>query len=138
MTSGWKWVNDPVQVFREAQKAVQSNNTYAGIDNRLPFWIQLIDGFGWDTMKAVLVEYEIDKMLSPTSLPSNEQEEKDQWLVRYSKKAKHNLSKFMKDVWGLEVSDSAVKEVSSLGFPSWMPAMVSADDVTCSSIAMFA
>ena len=129
MASGWKWVNDPIQVMREAQKSIQSNSTYTEKENRLPFWIQLVDGFGWDTMKSVLIGYEADRMLDDsTLLPSDEQEKKDQWLVRYSKMAKHNLSKFMKDIWGLEISDSAKKEVEAFGLPSWMPAMVSADE----------
>ena len=113
--------------MRKAISAIQSSSNYGGINNRLPFWIQLADGFGWETIKAMFVEYENENISNPDSLPTNLQEEKDQWLVRFSKQTNHDLADFMKGAWGLEVSDAAVAEVKALGYPSWMPAMVRCD-----------
>jgi hypothetical protein len=125
----WAWTVDPVQVMREAIENIQLANTYSEIGTlgyTLAFWLQLADGFGWETMKGVFREYEIDNLNNPSALPTNgQQEEKDQWLVRYSTATGHDLTQFMKYAWGLEVSDSAVNATSDLELPTWMPAMVS-------------
>ena len=116
---------DPEEVMRKAISAIESSSNYEGTNNHLPFWIQLADGFGWETIKSMFIEYENENILSPENLPTNLQEEKDQWLIRFSKKTGYDLTNFMKGAWGLEVSDEAVAEVQSLNYPSWMPAMVS-------------
>lgn len=76
-------------------------------------------------MQQIFEEYEFDSLNDSSLLRSNNQEEKDQWLVRYSKATHHDLTEFMKGTWKLEVSDAAVEEVVALGLPTWMPAMVS-------------
>jgi hypothetical protein len=129
--NSWKWTVNPLDVMREAISAVHGVTAYAAISSvskRLAFWIQLADGFGWDTMRNVFIEYERDNLAGKT-MPKNVQEEKDQWLLRYSNETGHDLTAFMKHTWKLEVSTAAINEVSSWNLPTWMPAMVSSTKV---------
>ncbi|MHA3775671.1 M60 family metallopeptidase [Verrucomicrobiota bacterium sgz303538] len=78
-------------------------------------YIQLIDGFGFDALKKVLRSYQGNDF---GPLPKNEDEKRDQWMVRYSKIVGKNLGPYF-DAWGIPVSSSAKSEIASL--PGWMP-----------------
>ena len=82
----------------------------------------MADGFGWETLKSVFRDYELDEA-ADAALPTSEQEEKDAWLVRFSRTCGHDMREFMVDYWGLEVSAAALHTTEDLGLPTWMPAM---------------
>jgi len=82
----------------------------------LTTYIQLVDGFGWDAWKSYLYSFS-DTAFGPA--PKNDDEKRDQFLVRYSKITKKNLGPFF-DFWGIPVSSTAKAEVAK--FETWMPA----------------
>jgi hypothetical protein len=77
---------------------------------------QLQEGFGWDAYKKVFAEY---RSLSSDELPKNDDEKRDQWLVRFSRTVGKNLGPFFQ-YWGIPTSAAARQSISNL--PSWMPA----------------
>ncbi|MEM7128868.1 MAG: Ig-like domain-containing protein [Chloroflexota bacterium] len=116
---GWGYSTDPVQVIKQAIEAVKLGGTYSSKFDRWPFWFQLADGFGWDTYYQVFKGYEEDKANNPDRLPTTNAEEKEQWFTRWSNQVGYDMSTFMVDTWGLQVSQSALDSVSQL--PDWMP-----------------
>lgn len=82
----------------------------------LTMYLQLREGFGWDAYKRVFAEY---RQLRADERPGNDQEKRDQWMVRFSKAVGRNLGPFFQ-AWGVPVSDSARTAVADL--PTWMPA----------------
>ncbi len=81
----------------------------------LTTYIQLVEGFGWEAWRKYLHSF-ADSSFGP--VPSNDDEKRDQFLVRYSKITNKNLSEFF-DWWGIPVSSAAKSEVSRLD--KWMP-----------------
>ena len=120
-SGGWAWSADPVQVIQEAINNVSGGGTYASKSNRWSFWFQLADGFGWDAYHQTFRQYEVDNANNPSLLPTTNQEEKDQWFVRFSQQVGYDMSCFMVDTWGLQVTQSAKDSVSHL--PCWLPVM---------------
>jgi hypothetical protein len=76
---------------------------------------QLRSGFGWETYKKVFAEY---RDLPKAEQPKNDDEERDQWLVRFSRTAGKNLGPFFQ-AWGVPTSESARASIKEL--PEWMP-----------------
>jgi hypothetical protein len=81
----------------------------------LGIYIQLIDGFGFDTLKKVLRSYQGNEF-GPQ--PKSDDEKRDQWMIRYSKITGKNLGPLF-DAWGIPVSAAAKAQIAAL--PSWMP-----------------
>jgi hypothetical protein len=81
----------------------------------LSMYVQLQDAFGWDAFKKVFAEY---RAAPKDDLPKNDDEKRDQWMVRFSKVAGKNLGPFFQ-AWGVPVSQSALDEIKKL--PAWMP-----------------
>jgi hypothetical protein len=75
-------------------------------------YIQLIEAFGWDAMKSYFRSYR------EGAKPANDDEKRDQFMVRYSRVVGKNLGPFF-DSWGIPVSASAKAEIASL--PAWTP-----------------
>ncbi len=65
---------------------------------------ELIDAYGWDTLKAVIASYS-DASFGPR--PTTDPERYDAWAVRYSKVTGHDLSGHFTG-WGIPLSSSAV------------------------------
>lgn len=116
---GWAFSADPAQVMAEAIANVAGGGTYAQKSDRWTFWFQLADGFGWDAFRAVFGGYERDAAVNPSALPQDDQQEKDQWFVRFSNEVGRDMKRFMVDTWGLEVGPEAIAAVAAL--PDWMP-----------------
>jgi hypothetical protein len=76
---------------------------------------QLIDGFGWDAFRQVFAEY---RDLPDEERPKNDNEKRDQWLVRFSRTAGRDLGPFF-EAWGIPTSQAARDCISDL--PDWMP-----------------
>ncbi len=81
----------------------------------LTMYVHLIDAFGWDALKAYFRSYE-DPANGP--LPRNDQEKRDQFLTRYSKIVKRDLSAYFQK-WGVPTSQSARESLRQ--FQTWMP-----------------
>jgi hypothetical protein len=82
----------------------------------LVLYYQLIDGFGWDTLKKVLAEY---RGLPGNERPRSDPQKWDQWMVRYSKAAGKNLGPFFQK-WKTPVTQTALDSIKDL--PAWMHA----------------
>ncbi|MBX3739712.1 MAG: M60 family metallopeptidase [Akkermansiaceae bacterium] len=76
---------------------------------------QLRAAFGWDTYKKVFAEY---RTLAKDERPKNDDEKRDQWMVRFSKAAGKNLGPFF-EAWGVPTSEAARQSIADL--PEWMP-----------------
>ena len=81
----------------------------------LVMYQQLRAEFGWEPFKKVFAEY---RKAAPESLPKNDDEKRDQWMVRFSKTIGHNLGPFFQN-WGVPTSEAARKSIDHL--PKWMP-----------------
>lgn len=86
----------------------------------LTMYVQLQEAFGWDAYKKVFAEY---RALKPAERPQNDEEKRDQWMVRFSRAVGRNLGPFFK-AWGVPTSDKA--RASIAGLPAWMPENLSA------------
>lgn len=82
----------------------------------LTMYIQLIDGFGWGPFERLFAEY---RALAAADRPKNDDEKRDQWLVRFSRAVGRNLGPFFQ-AWGVPTSATARATVANL--PGWMPA----------------
>ncbi|WP_009959138.1 M60 family metallopeptidase [Verrucomicrobium spinosum] len=81
----------------------------------LTTYVQLVQGFGWENYKKYIWSF-ADPSFGPT--PKNDEEKRDQFLIRFSKITKKNLGPFF-EFWGIPVTSSAKAEVSKL--EPWMP-----------------
>ncbi len=81
----------------------------------LAMYIQMQQAFGWETFKKVFAEY---RALPAAERPRNDDQKRDQWMVRFSRACGRNLGPFFV-AWGVPTSQAARDEVASL--PGWMP-----------------
>ncbi len=81
----------------------------------LIMYVDMIDAFGWDAFKDVFREY---RKLSNEERPKNDDEKRDQWMVRMSRRVGKNLGPYF-DRWGVPVSSSAKDSIKDL--PVWEP-----------------
>ena len=73
------------------------------------------EDFGWEPFTKVFREY---TAADANELPKNDDDKRDQWMVRFSRMVGKNLGPFF-DAWGVPTSDEAKKSIASL--PAWMP-----------------
>jgi hypothetical protein len=81
----------------------------------LTLFIQLKDAFGWEAFKRVFAEYE---KAPQESLPTTDQQKRDQFMTRFSRAINKNLGPFF-TAWGVPTSDAARSQIARL--PRWMP-----------------
>jgi hypothetical protein len=81
----------------------------------LCMYIQLQQAFGWEAFQDVFEEY---RKLPQAERPKNDDEKRDQWMVRFSRRAGKNLGPFF-EVWGVPISAAARAQVANL--PTWLP-----------------
>lgn len=118
---GHQFSAHPLEVARRAVAAVGTGTSFASRD-QYPFYYQLADLFGWDAYRAVFQSYHDDALNNPGALPANDQEKRDQWLLRWSQVTGFDLRSYMVDHWGLEVSAGALQQTANLGFAPYLPA----------------
>jgi hypothetical protein len=82
----------------------------------LQMYMQLQEAFGWEAYRKVFEEY---RNLPREARPRNDDERRDQWLVRFSRAVGKNLGPFFQ-AWGVPTSPSARASIAEL--PAWMPA----------------
>lgn len=85
----------------EGVYSFQSVEAFTG----LLFYIELQEGFGWDAFKNVFKSYIGQPAID------NDQEKRDQWLIRFSKAAGRDLSRFF-EIWGIPVTSAAKRQVA--------------------------
>ncbi|MCC6322409.1 MAG: hypothetical protein IT438_13350 [Phycisphaerales bacterium] len=81
----------------------------------LHMYQQLIEGFGWKTFQQVFAEY---RGLNKQGRPANDDQKRDQWMIRFSRACGHNLGPFFES-WGIPTSAEAREQIKTL--PAWMP-----------------
>lgn len=81
----------------------------------LSMYIQLEQAFGWQAYMRVFAEY---RALPDAERPKNDDEKRDQWMVRFSRQVNRNLCPFFA-MWGVPVSEAACDSVAGLG--AWDP-----------------
>jgi len=89
-------------------------------DPFLALWmyVQMRDEFGWEPFKKVFAEYAAMKR---EERPQTEEQKRDEWMVRFSRKVGKNLGPFFQ-AWGVPTSGAARNAIRSL--PEWMPASI--------------
>lgn len=117
---GWSWTGHRIQVMQKALEGLGSGGNFASLDVgfKLAMFLQLRDAWSWGAFQALFAGY---NAATPEELPVDEQEERDQFLVRFSEIIGHDLGPFMGDAWGVACSDAARAEVAPL--PDWLPAL---------------
>lgn len=81
----------------------------------LTMYYQLIEGFGWDAFKKTFAEY---RKLPKEERPKNDDQERDQWMVRFSRTTGKNLGPFF-EAWKVPTTQAARDSIKDL--PVWMP-----------------
>ena len=76
---------------------------------------QMQQGFGWDAFRNVFATY---RGLPEDERPKNDQEKRDQWLVRFSREVGRDLGPFF-EAWGIPTSHEARSSLADL--PTWLP-----------------
>ncbi len=107
------------EVFYDEQKRIPASQKFikwkADPFLALAMYVQLQEAFGWEAYLKVFKEY---KQLSSSERPKNDDEKRDQWMVRFSKIIGYNLGTFF-DEWGVPVSAEAKRDIAHL--PVWLP-----------------
>jgi len=118
---GWSWTASSDEVTQRAHKILSGKKRYPelGAGEKLTMYLQLRDQFGWETIQKVLAGYSNDQDKQPDVLPKGNQAKRDAFLVRMSKASGHNLTPFLQDLWGIEMSPDAIDKVKDL--PVWVP-----------------
>ncbi|MFQ6098672.1 MAG: M60 family metallopeptidase, partial [Armatimonadota bacterium] len=73
----------------------------------LAMYVQMQKAFGWEAFRDVFAEY---RDLPTDERPKNDDEKRDQWLVRFSRRVGRNLGPFFR-AWGVPTSESKVDEL---------------------------
>ena len=81
----------------------------------LMMYAQLQQAFGWDAYKRTFAAY---RAAQPGTLPKNDDEKRDQFMVRFSRTVGRNLAPFFQ-AWGIPTSEQARKSLENL--PRWEP-----------------
>jgi hypothetical protein len=81
----------------------------------LTMYMQIRDEFGWQPFCNVHRGYREDP---DDALPKNDDEKRDQYMVRMSREVGRDLGPFF-DKWGVPVSQAAKDSIADL--PVWMP-----------------
>ena len=81
----------------------------------LYMYYQLQQAFGWNAYKKVFAEYHD---LATGERPKNDDEKRDQWMVRFSRAVGKNLGPFFEG-WRVPTSKAARESIKDL--PKWLP-----------------
>ncbi len=81
----------------------------------LTMYNQLRVAFGWEMFKKLFAEY---RALPSSEKPQGDDEKRDQWMTRFSRKSGKNLGPFFQ-AWGVPTSEKARSAIADL--PAWMP-----------------
>lgn len=111
----------PLHVIPRFKAYFEKQPTYADWQGEcgvaLMTFAQLILHFGWPAMRQFMSDYEKD-IKSGENLPKNNQEEIDQWVIRYSRIVNRNIRPQF-EMFGLPVTDQVNAAVAKLA--PWCP-----------------
>lgn len=79
----------------------------------LHLYITLQEQFGWEPFKKVFAEY---RTLKPEERPQNDEQKRDQWMVRMSRAVGRNLGPYF-ERWNVPTSQAARDSIKDL--PAW-------------------
>lgn len=79
----------------------------------LAMYVQVRDAFGWAPFEKTFAEY---RRLGESERPKNDDEKRDQWLVRLSRNCNRDLGPFFES-WGVPTSERARRSIEAL--PKW-------------------
>ncbi|MEI6871450.1 MAG: M60 family metallopeptidase, partial [Verrucomicrobiota bacterium] len=98
---------DPTKVAERLSKHLAGHAVFARWQGdpflALTMYDQLRAAFGWNTYGKVFAEY---RSLAKAERPANDNQKRDQWMVRFSKATGKNLGPFFQ-AWGVPTSDAA-------------------------------
>ena len=122
-TGGWGYSAYPQLVMQRALDTV-GDDSKPNFDDKdaYPFYFQLSDAFGWDTYRDVFQTYHDDFENDLSALPDNNQERKDQFYMRWSEVSGYDMTQYMVELWGLEVTAAARQAVAAKNLPDFLPA----------------
>ncbi|AQT67148.1 hypothetical protein STSP2_00289 [Anaerohalosphaera lusitana] len=126
--TGWSrmWDTDSrVDEYRNARLAGGFDEV--GVGTRLVMYAQLRFAFGWDAFKQTFQTYHDDQQNASWKLPTNDQEEWDQFMTRFSRVVGFDLSPFFIN-WDFGVSQTAINSLSDL--PAWNMVETKPDSAT--------
>lgn len=83
----------------------------------IAFWIQLLNGIGWDPVQKALAEYHGK---NAPDAPKGAEPVWDRLMLTLSKHSRRDLSDFF-TAWGAETSPAGVAAVKALRLPVWLP-----------------
>lgn len=83
----------------------------------LTMYVEVRQALGWEPFTKVFAEY---AALPAVDRPRNDNERRDQWLIRLSRATGRNLVPFFA-AWGVPTSKTAQQKVAALNLPVWMP-----------------
>lgn len=110
---------DPVRVAERLKKHLATRASFQRWKDdpflALTMYHQLRMEFGWEPYRKVFAEYQT---LSKAERPKNDDEKRDQWMVRFSRTVGKNLGPFF-EAWGVPTSEGARASIKDL--PDWMP-----------------
>ncbi len=89
---------------------------FASLEERLAMYSELRHAFGWEAIRSAFQSYHDDEDSAPHLLPTTDQEEWDQWLIRLSRAVGFDLSPYFIS-WNYGVSAQAVQSLADL--PAW-------------------
>ena len=81
----------------------------------LRMYVQLQEAFGWEAYQHVFAAY---RDAPKEDLPKTDADERDQWMVRFSREVGRNLGPFFQK-WGVPTSEQARASIADL--PVWLP-----------------
>ena len=81
----------------------------------LSMYMQLQHKFGWEPFRQVFAEY---LSLPQDQRPQNDNQKRNQWMVRFSRQTGYNLGPFF-EMWNVPVSNQAKASIKDL--PIWIP-----------------
>eukprot|EP00727_Mastigamoeba_balamuthi_P006897 m51a1_g2828 hypothetical protein (924) ;mRNA; f:213296-216621 len=114
MTGKWEWQKDALNRAKTIAEAYKKNPDFNTWKNdpwlALLMYIDIGERWGWDVFTDLFREYDA---LPQNQRPATDDDKRDQWLVRASKRVNHNLCQLF-DTWGVPISDSARQQVASL------------------------
>eukprot|EP00727_Mastigamoeba_balamuthi_P006885 m51a1_g2817 hypothetical protein (868) ;mRNA; f:163505-166711 len=114
MTGNWNWQIGSLANALVKSPAYQKNPDFNVWKNdpwmALLFYIGIGERWGWDTFMDLFREYDA---LPQNQRPVSDDDKRDQWLVRASKRVNHNLCQLF-DMWGIPISSTARQQVASL------------------------
>lgn len=118
---GWTWTADPAAVEAKAREALEGGKKYTdlGAGHKLAMYLLIRDAFGWEAIQQALSSYSSDQDQGLKKWPKDDAAKRDEFCVRMSNAVGRDLSSYMRDLWGLEISQVAASKVDDL--PVWMP-----------------